>query len=117
MHDWLTPEWSADARVGARMTTRGGGLSDPPWDSMNLGLGSGDAAERVSANRERFAQAIGAVPVFLRQVHGARVVSLDAGSAQASVEAADASWTRTPGVACAVLVSDCLPVLFAAPQA
>ena len=117
MNDWLAPEWNADARVGARMTTRSGGLSDPPWDSMNLGLGSGDVADRVLANRERFAQAIGATPVFLRQVHGQRVVRLDAGSAHASVEAADASWTREPGVACTVLVSDCLPVLFATPQA
>jgi len=45
------------------------------------------------------------------------VVGLDAHSADADVEAADASWTREAGVACAVLVSDCLPVLFAAPQA
>jgi len=116
-NDWLTPQWDADARIGACMTTRAGGISAPPWDSMNLGMGSGDAPDRVQANRERFAAAIGATPVFLRQVHGARVVALDASSAHASVEAADASWTREPGVACAVLVSDCLPVLFAAPQA
>jgi hypothetical protein len=117
MTDWLTPQWPADARVGARVTTRAGGVSSPPWDSMNLGMGSGDALDAVQANRERFAAAIGATPVFLRQVHGERVVGLDANSARAGVEAADASWTREPGVACAVLVSDCLPVLFAAPQA
>jgi polyphenol oxidase len=117
MTDWLTPQWDADARVGACMTTRAGGVSVPPWDSMNLGIGSGDAPDAVRANRERFAAAIGAAPVFLRQVHGQRVVRLDAHSAGASVEAADASWTSEPGVACAVLVSDCLPVLFAAPQA
>jgi hypothetical protein len=115
--DWLTPQWDADARVGARMTTRVGGVSAPPWDSMNLGMGSGDAPDAVRHNRERFAEAIGTTPVFLRQVHGERVVRLDADSALASVEAADASWTREPGVACAVLVSDCLPVLLAAPQA
>ncbi|HEY6353261.1 MAG TPA: laccase domain-containing protein, partial [Burkholderiaceae bacterium] len=114
--DWLTPQWDADARVGARMTTRAGGVSAPPWDSMNLGMGSGDVLDAVQTNRERFAQAIGATPVFLRQVHGERVVRLDADAAPASVEAADASWTRDPGVACAVLVSDCLPVLLAAPQ-
>ncbi|HEY6513499.1 MAG TPA: peptidoglycan editing factor PgeF [Burkholderiaceae bacterium] len=99
------------------MTTRVGGVSVPPWDSMNLGIGSGDAPAAVSANRQRLAAAIDAAPVFLRQVHGERVVGLDAHSAAAAVEAADASWTREPGVACAVLVSDCLPVLFAAPQA
>jgi len=117
MSDWLTPEWDAEARVGARMTTRQGGVSAPPWDSMNLGVLSGDAPDAVQANRERFAAAIGATPVFLRQVHGDRVVRVDASSAQAPVEAADASWTREPGVACAVLVSDCLPVLLAAPRA
>ena len=84
---------------------------------MNLGIGSGDAPDAVRANRERLAAAIGATPVFLRQVHGARVVSLDAHSAHAGVEAADAAWTSEPGVACTVLVSDCLPVLLAAPQA
>lgn len=117
MPDWLVPEWDADARIGARMTTRAGGASAPPWDSMNLGSASGDAPEAVRANRERFAATIGATPVFLRQVHGQRVVHIDAHSAQAPAEAADAAWTQVPGVACTVLVSDCLPVLFAAPQA
>ncbi|HEY2977357.1 MAG TPA: peptidoglycan editing factor PgeF [Burkholderiaceae bacterium] len=116
MRDWLTPQWDADASVGACMTTRDGGTSNPPWDSMNLGTASGDVADAVRANRERLAEAIGATPVFLRQVHGARVVGLDAHSAHASVEAADASWTSAHGVACTVLVSDCLPVLFAAPH-
>ena len=115
--DWLTPEWHADARVGARMTTRAGGLSAPPWDSMNLGLGSGDVRDRVLANRELFAAAIDAMPVFLRQVHGTRVVRIDADSACGEVPQADAAWTDVPGVACTALVSDCLPVLLAAPQA
>ena len=112
---WLTPEWDVDARVGACMTTRAGGVSAPPWDSLNLGAGSGDAPDAVRANRERFAAAIGATPVFLRQVHGERVVRIDASMAAAPAEAADASWTADPGVACTVLVSDCLPVLLAAP--
>ena len=116
VRDWLTPQWDADARVGACMTTRAGGSSGPPWDSMNLGMASGDEPDAVRVNRERFAEAIGATPVFLRQVHGQRVVHLDAESAQAPVEAADASWTGERGVACTVLISDCLPVLFAAPH-
>jgi YfiH family protein len=115
--EWLIPEWPADARIGARMTTRAGGVSAPPWDSMNLGLGGGDARDSVLANRRLFAQAIDATPVFLRQVHGTGVVRVDAASARADAPTADASWTDTPGVACAVLVSDCLPVLLAAPQA
>jgi len=117
MSGWLTPQWDAHPRVGACMTTREGGISAPPWDSLNLGTGSGDAPDAVRANRERFAAAIGAVPVFLRQVHGDRVVHVDAAMAAAPPEAADASWTSEPGVAYAVLVSDCLPVLLAASQA
>ena len=97
MPEWLTPEWEADPRVGACMTTRAGGVSVPPWHSMNLGLLSGDTPDAVQANRECFAEAIGATPVFLRQVHGERVVHLDAESARAPVEAADASWTSEPG--------------------
>jgi YfiH family protein len=115
--EWLIPEWPADARIGARMTTRAGGVSAPPWESMNLGLGSGDARDSVLANRGLFAQAIAATPVFLRQVHGTDVVRVDADQARADPPAADASWTDVPGVACVVLVSDCLPVLLAAPQA
>ncbi|KAB2872416.1 MAG: hypothetical protein F9K36_12595, partial [Burkholderiaceae bacterium] len=111
---WLTPQWDADTGIGACMTTRDGGVSSAPWASMNLGLGSGDAPAAVLANRERLAAAIGATPVFLRQVHGDRVVRVDASMAAAAPEAADASWTREPGVACTVLVSDCLPVLLAA---
>ncbi len=113
---WLTPQWDADTGIGACMTTRDGGVSSAPWASMNLGLGSGDAPAAVLANRERLAAAIGATPVFLRQVHGDRVVRVDASMAAAAPEAADASWTREPGVACTVLVSDCLPVLLATPQ-
>ena len=113
---WLTPEWDVDARVGACMTTRAGGVSAPPWDSLNLGAGSGDVPDAVRINRERFTAAIGATPVFLRQVHGDRVVRIDASMAAAAPEPADASWTAEPGVACTVLVSDCLPVLLAAPQ-
>ena len=59
----------------------------------------------------------GAAPVFLRQVHGGRVVRLLAGHCQPGARSseADASVTTEPGIACTVLVADCLPVLFAAP--
>jgi YfiH family protein len=118
MHvDWLRPE-GLPPEVGAVMSTRRGGASVRSWDTMNLGLAAGDAATAVACNRERFAHGIGAVPVFLRQVHGARVVRVDARDAtlQAATHEADASVTTEPGVACTVLVADCLPVLLAAPE-
>jgi len=105
------------AGTGALMTTRVGGASPPPGDSLNL-KAQGDApSERiaVAANRRRFASTLGATPVFLEQVHGTRVVRLDPRhlAPDAAVERADASVTTLPGIACTVMVADCLPVLFA----
>ena len=115
---WLAPDWRA-AGVGALMTSRAGGTSGGPYASMNLGAAVGDAPDRVAANRALLEAACGATPVFLRQVHGTQVVRLHAGdaSADAPVREADASLTTDPGVACTVLLADCLPVLFAAPAA
>ena len=103
------------AGVGAVMTTRHGGASRAPWRTMNVGAAVGDDAAAVAANRALFARAIGAVPVWLRQVHGSRVVRVghaDAADGAAPPEA-DASVTTEAGVACAVQVADCLPLLFA----
>jgi len=100
------------------MSTREGGESEGPFASMNLGRSVGDEPARVVANRDRFAAACGAAPVFLSQVHGTRVVRIDAADARpgAPVHEADASVTTTPGIACTVQIADCLPVLFAAPE-
>jgi YfiH family protein len=116
LNDAIVPDWDVDPRVGALMTTRAGGLSAPPWDSLNLGRGSGDALDAVAANRERFAAVMGAIPVFLKQVHNDRIVRIDASMADAAPVAADGSWTTEPGVACTVMAADCLPVLLATPQ-
>jgi YfiH family protein len=115
-NDWLIPDWPVDARVGALMTTRAGGVSAAPWDSLNLGRSSGDDPAAVAANRARVAQASGATHVYMSQVHGSRVIRLDADSVHGS-HTADAAWTRQPGLACTVMVADCLPVLLAAPAA
>ena len=77
----LRPDWTAAAHVGAVCSTRGGGVSKPPYDSLNLGDHVGDVHEDVLANRERFRAAIGVRPVFLKQVHGRGVVRLDGGTA------------------------------------
>jgi len=115
--DWLRPDWHV-AGVGALMTTRAGGCSAAPFDTMNLQIGGGDASEAVVRNRALLADAIGAAPVFVSQVHGARVVRLARadGVPGASVHTADASVTTEQGIACTIQVADCLPVLFAAPE-
>ena len=104
--------------MGALMTTRHGGISVAPFDSLNLRDGIGDDPARVAYNRVLLAEAIGATPVFVNQVHGAHVVQLTRADAfpGAAIHTADASFTTEPGIACAVQVADCLPVLFAAPQ-
>lgn len=112
----LCPEWpgtGVPAGVGAAMSLRAGGASAGPYESLNLGAAVGDDPAAVAANRARWAVAIGARPVWLRQVHGTRVLELTAATPDAPEQPADAAWTRTAGVACTVQVADCLPVLFA----
>ena len=115
--DWLAPGWRV-AHVGALMTTRHGGRSVAPYFSMNVGIAVGDDAEAVAANRALLADAIGARPVFMRQVHGARVLRVGRADtrADAPVHDADACVTTDSGVACVVQAADCLPVLLAAPD-
>ena len=108
--DWLTPDWPAPAGVHAVCTTRAGGASCAPYDSFNLGDHVGDQPAHVAANRARLQAALGAQPVFLNQVHGADVVVLHAQTPDGTV--ADACLTQATGVACTVMVADCLPLLF-----
>jgi polyphenol oxidase len=108
----LRVDWDAPPVVGAFMSTRAGGVGTGAFASLNLGDHVGDTPDVVAENR-RFEQAIEARPVWLRQVHGAHVVDA-AAQADATLPQADGAWTDRPGVACVVLVADCLPVLLAA---
>ncbi|MDI9334337.1 MAG: peptidoglycan editing factor PgeF [Cytophagales bacterium] len=92
------------------MTTRAGGLSLAPYDSLNLGDHVGDASGAVAANRKILEKQIGVRPVFLKQTHGMHCLRIDA-STPDGVEA-DACVTTSPDVACTIMVADCLPVLF-----
>lgn len=107
--DWLVPQWPAPAHVHALCTTRAGGVSLPPYDSLNLGLHVGDDPAAVRANRERLIAALGAQPVFLNQVHGNQTVVLD--SQTANGPTADGAMTQAHQVPCMVMVADCLPIL------
>ncbi|WP_407733132.1 peptidoglycan editing factor PgeF [Pseudomonas citronellolis] len=105
---WLIPDWPAPANVRACVSTRAGGVSQAPFDSFNLGDHVGDDPAAVAENRRRLEQAQGCRPAWLSQVHGIEVVEAD----PSRVATADASWSATPGIACAVLTADCLPALF-----
>ncbi|MES2685641.1 MAG: peptidoglycan editing factor PgeF [Pseudomonadota bacterium] len=107
--DWLIPDWPAPPGVRAVFTTRQGGMSVAPWDSMNLGDHVGDVPVQVAANRALLAQVTGARPVFLQQVHGTAVLPLDDDTPHG--QPADAAVTSQRGMACTIMVADCLPVL------
>lgn len=109
--DWLRPDWPAPANVHAVFTTRAGGISAAPFDQLNLGDHVSDAPEAVLTNRAVLRTAIAAEPVFLQQVHGAEVAALDAAPQHQTI-VADACLATRPGLACTIMVADCLPVLF-----
>lgn len=108
MNDWLTPDWPAPESVRACVTTREGGVSQPPFDSCNLGEHVSDDPVAVAENRRRLVDRLGCQPAWLSQVHGIAVVAADLGQ----VIEADGNWTSTPGIACTAMTADCLPALF-----
>ncbi|WP_322057463.1 peptidoglycan editing factor PgeF [Paraburkholderia sp. J63] len=138
--DLLHPDWNVAPRVRAIVTTRNGGVSAPPfgrWQAahsahsvhsahsaheggeelpcgLNLGRLSGDDLAHVEANRARLLAYAGVPAAWLKQIHGPVVVdaaaALEAARAGTPLEA-DASVTNQPGIACTVMVADCMPVL------
>jgi len=113
--------------VDAVVTTRRGGVSAGPYATLNLSFGVGDEAANVRENRDRVAAALGtnlATFVFAGQVHGshAQVVSAaDRGrgtlAAGDAIGPADALVTGEPGIALAILVADCVPIVLYDPAA
>ena len=91
------------------MTTRQGGVSQAPWASLNLGDHVGDDPESVLSNRDLVAQQMGAQPIYLRQVHGTQGVLISPGLS--ATTQADVAWTSEVGLACTMMVADCLPIL------
>jgi purine-nucleoside/S-methyl-5'-thioadenosine phosphorylase / adenosine deaminase len=101
--------WDAPGPYAVAFSTRRGGISHAPFDTLNLGRLTDDDPERVGENRRRFCAELGTDPELLcygRQVHGAAVRR--AGSAG---ERGDGLWTDTPGQPLLVFTADCLPVV------
>ena len=119
--DCLRPGWRVSPRVGALVTTRSGGVSLPPygrWEQahevaggLNLGPHTGDEPVHVAENRARLLALADVRAAWLEQVHGDAVVQADEVPRDGPPVRADASVTASPGVACVVMVADCLPVL------
>ncbi|WP_034916501.1 purine nucleoside phosphorylase YfiH [Erwinia sp. 9145] len=107
----IFPDWPAPASVRACSTTRAGGISQAPWSSLNVGDHVGDSPHDVQINRERLATVadLPAMPAWLTQVHGTRVLRL---TGERQEGEADAAWSDRRGMVCAAMTADCLPVLF-----
>lgn len=95
-------------------TTRDGGVSEPPYDRLNLGGAVGDDPARVAENWRRLEEETGLRFARVRQVHGARVVRAE--TPCGPVEEADAVVSTVEGVAACVSIADCVPVLLADPE-
>jgi YfiH family protein len=116
---FMLPRQDLGEGVFAAFSGRAGGVSRAPYESLNLGSGVGDDPDAVAANRSVLARACGLSAddlAWMRQVHGADVCYLGAGTAQPP-GAVDAIFTDVPGRALCVLVADCVPVLVADPVA
>lgn len=100
------------------VTTRAGGVSQPPYESFNLGEHVGDDPDAVRRNRLRLAQALGLAPqrlVWMQQIHSRNVVVVD--GPREPVPDTDALVTREPRLALVALAADCVPILLSDDEA
>lgn len=109
MHELIVADWPAPAGIHALTTTRLGGVSRPPFDSLNLGDHVGDNPQAVGENRQRLRQiaALPAEPLWLQQTHSTQVINEE--NWQPGIEA-DAIVSDKTNRVCAILTADCLPV-------
>ena len=109
MIETVKPDWPAPPGIQACCSTRRGGVSQAPFDSLNLGLHVGDCAEDVARNRDRLGEALRLPhePSWINQTHSTFAITLE----QDDARDADAAITREPGRIAVVMTADCLPVL------
>lgn len=106
-------------RIGHAVTTREGGVSQPPYHSLNLAYHVGDKKEHVDRNHEILAEAMGydvRQIVHMRQVHGNTVFRVDKNYDYTFVPECDALITDLPDTPLMVMVADCIPILFFDPE-
>ena len=112
--------WDAPGPYRIAFSTRAGGVSDGPYDSLNIGALTADAPTAPPENRRRLLEALGADPeraTMARQVHGMRVLPArptgvvtpgEAGAA--AYDECDGLWTAKPGQALLLVTADCVPI-------
>ena len=112
-------EWEAAGPYRVAFSTRVGGVSEGPYESLNLGMLTADDSERVVENRRRLCEGVGADAAAAAmgwQVHGARVTKAESRgvlSPGTVWERCDGLWSDRPGQAMMLLAADCLPVALA----
>ncbi|WP_397389664.1 peptidoglycan editing factor PgeF [Polynucleobacter sp.] len=110
----IEPTWASPQQIKAFCTTRHGGIGKPPFNTLNLGLNSGDDSADVLHNRSIVRLHLPAEPLWLKQIHGVTVSTPASRNASAGQPfEADAAVTNIPNEVLAILTADCMPVLFA----
>ena len=107
----LSATWQSIQGVGTFSTTRDGGVSKPPFDSLNLGLHVGDNSQDVLTNRAHVNSYISNPAVWLNQVHSADVIRVDEGFDFNQTLTGDALYTQLYNQPLAIMTADCLPIL------
>ena len=107
--DYIEAGWSAPPQVKALCTTRNGGVSKHPYNSLNLAAHVGDDESYVLHNRKLLKDTLNlpAEPCWMEQTHSTRVVNLE----HDSKRCADAAISQKSDTVAVVMTADCLPIL------
>jgi len=108
----IKPIWPAPAHVIAGVSTRSGGCSQAPFNSLNLAQHVGDKADDIISNRTQLALSENSSPQqwqWLEQSHSTTIIEVD--KVQSQALPADAAFTRQQNTVCTVMTADCLPIL------
>jgi len=105
--DVLKPNWEVPEHVQAIVSTRKGGVSEVPYDFLNVGKHVGDQLENVEHNRELLQKLLPSEPLWLNQVHGTQIWT----DSQSSLEA-DGAVTQQANQVLTIMTADCMPILF-----
>jgi hypothetical protein len=107
----LSATWQSLHGVDTLSTTREGGVSQPPFDSLNLGLHVGDNSQDVLNNRARVNAHLPKPAIWLNQVHSADVITVDERFDPNQTLTGDALHTQLRNQPLAIMTADCLPIL------
>jgi len=113
--DLIIPNWPVPTNISAAITTRSGGCSASPWDSLNLAFHVGDNPKSVKQNWQSVSEQLNlpSTPQLLNQVHGIDIVEVGGCKEIANefIPTADGCYAKSPDLICTVMTADCLPIL------